>query len=213
MPWERRGQLGPVTAFFETLRESLFRPVAFFRAMEPAGNLGAALLYAIVAGWASFLFGALWEMLLPFHWPTAFGGLTARSSSAAEIALGIAVCLVAVPLFVPVGVFVVSLVYHGLLVLFGGARRGLEGTVRTVAYASGAQLLNVVPICGVLLILVWGVVVQVIGLREVHGIQTGKAVAVVLLPYLLCVILVVGLVAVLLVALPGTLGEILREAS
>jgi hypothetical protein len=213
VPWERRGELGPASAFFETVFQSLLRPAAFFRSMDPAGSLGAALFYAIVVGWGSFLSGALWELLLPFHWPTAFGSLAERSTSGAEIALGLALGLVAIPLFVPVGVFVVSLVYHGLLLLFGGARWGLEATVRTVAYASGAQLLNVVPICGVLLILVWGVVVQVIGLREVHGIQTGKALAVVLIPYLLCAILVVGLIVLVLVALPGALDEVLRQAS
>jgi hypothetical protein len=83
--------------------------------------------------------------------------------------------------------------------------------VRTVAYASGPQLFSVVPICGVLLILVWGMVVTIIGLREAHGIQTGKAVAVVLVPYLLCAILFVGLIAIVLVAFPGGLQEVLRS--
>ena len=71
-----------------------------------------------------------------------------------------------------------------------------------------------VPICGALLLLVWGIVVHVIGLREAHGIETGKAVAVVLVPFFLCAILIVGLVALVLVALPaGGLDDILREAS
>jgi hypothetical protein len=125
--------------------------------------------------------------------------------------LGVAYGLVMVPILVPIGVFVISAVYHGLLILFGGTRRGFETTVRTVAYASGPQLFSIVPFCGVLLVVLWQMVVTIIGLRETHGIETGKAAAVVLVPYLLCAILVVGLLAIVLVALPGGVDEILRS--
>ena len=131
MPWERRHQLGPVSAFTGTLVQSVFRPAAFFRAMDPVRNVGAALFYAIAVGWLSFLFGALWEIVLPFHWPSALGSLDGHVARGLTRVMGVAYGLIMVPILVPIGVFVISVVYHGLLILFGGARRGFETTVRT----------------------------------------------------------------------------------
>jgi hypothetical protein len=79
-----------------------------------------------------------------------------------------------------------------------------------VAYASVLQLaswLAAIPILGILVIIaitVYGVVLSVIGIREVHATTTGRAAAVVLIPVvifgLLALLIGVAIVAILAAA-------------
>ncbi len=89
------------------------------------------------------------------------------------------------PVIAVVGAFVGTAVLHVLALLFGG--RGSYGALFN-AGAHGHALLsaaNVVPVLGSLVALVWGVVVSVVNLEEVHGLSRGRAVIVVLIPVLL----------------------------
>jgi hypothetical protein len=51
---------------------------------------------------------------------------------------------------------------------------------------------QVVPFCGGLIGMVWSIVVQIIGLKEMHETGGGTATAAVLLPMVLCCCLCVG---------------------
>ena len=88
---------------------------------------------------------------------------------------------------------------HFLLMLFGGAPRPYETTLRVFCYGWSVGAINLVPICGVFIGAIWRFVVEIIGLRDAHPVPTGRAAAAVLLPVVLsclCIILaffVVGL--------------------
>jgi len=59
-------------------------------------------------------------------------------------------------------------------------------------------VLQVVPVLGSIAGYVWGIVLDVIGLRETHGITTGKSLLAVFLPMLLCcgfLVIIVSLIA------------------
>ncbi len=208
IPWERRVELGLLTALVQTVVETLVRPAAFFRRMDPRGSVGTALVYAILVGWASLVVEVVWRELVPFPWPAALDGLAGRGENGVSLLLALVFVSILAPILIPLSVFVLALVYHGLLVLFGGPSRGLEATARTVAYSQGAHLLNIIPFCGALIGFAWWIAVMVIGLREVHGTQTGKAIAVVVAPALLCVVVAVGMLVFLLLAVPGALEQL-----
>jgi hypothetical protein len=93
--------------------------------------------------------------------------------------------VVLAPLLTFISTYLVAAVVHLLLMLFRGANRPFDATLTVVGYANGLNLLNVVPGCGSLIALVWGLVVLIIGLGETQRCGSGKAAAAVLAPVLL----------------------------
>ena len=61
VPWERRSEIGWLRAIGASARELALRPTAFFANMNPDGDLGEALLFAVLApavpilGWCSVI--------------------------------------------------------------------------------------------------------------------------------------------------------------
>jgi len=101
------------------------------------------------------------------------------------------------PIFVTAGLFLAAGIYHVVLWLLGSARRDFEATFRVVAYGHAVSVFLVLPFCGNVVGLVWGIVVATIGLAEAHGIGRGRALAAVLLPMVVsccCCAAMVGLV-------------------
>lgn len=201
VPWERRRELGFVSALFQTVRESLFDPVAFYRRVDPRGPIAPALLYATLIGVVAATFTLLWELAVPSPW----GGIVPAETRAEAIPSVVAsLALWALtPILTPLAVLIGAAIYHLVLLVLGGPSQGYGGTVRATAYAAAPELLALVPFCGGFIAIPWLLVLYVIGLREVHGIQTGKAIAVVLIPFLMCAILVGLMVALVLATVAG----------
>jgi hypothetical protein len=195
-PWEQRGGRGAVGAFAETLQRALFRPAAFFRGTDPDRGAGGALLYAVIVGTISLGVALLWQRALADRAPFEAGG---RLSGLFESRRAIA----GVSLFLPIGVALGNLVWaavlHVSLAVLGGARRGFGATLKAVCYSSSATAFNVFPVCGAPIGAVWQVVVQIIGVRELHRTSTGRAFWAWLLPFVVAICLAgaVGIAAAL----------------
>ena len=97
-------------------------------------------------------------------------------------------------IIVPIALFVWSGVLHLCLLLVGGANEGYQATFRVVSYSSVTSLFNAIPVVGTIASL-WGIVLTVIGLREVHNTSTGKSVAAVLMPVGVAILLAIGAIA------------------
>lgn len=190
-PWEERDRIGLVAALAETTRQVLTAPSRFFRAMPVSGGLGSPLLYALLLGWFGVLVAAFYQAL----WDSVAGArlspLLADNPELARLVgwaqgwVGFAWQAVFGGLAVLLGVLLWSGVVHLLLLAFGGGRRGLEATLRVIAFAQATSLLALLPFCGALVAGPWSLVVQVIGLSEAHGVGRGKAAVAVLLPLVL----------------------------
>jgi len=197
-PWEQRGGRGRIAAFAETLQESLFRPTAFFRRTAPEGGAGAALWYAVLVGTLSLAVALLWQralggrMMMMEH-----GGRFPWFFESRAALAGLSVFL---PFGVALGNLVWAAVLHVSLAVLGGARGGYGTTLKAVCYSSSATAFNVFPVCGAALGAVWQVVVQVIGLRELHRTSTARAFWAWLLPF------VVAACAGVAAALAATVG-------
>ena len=104
--------------------------------------------------------------------------------------LAYAICL---PVFAAIGMFLWAGVVHLCLMLLGGAKQGYEATFRALAYSYGAtSLFQVVPFCGGFISIIWSLVAQIIGLKELHETGGGRAAAAVFLPLVLCCCLCIG---------------------
>ncbi len=191
--WERRSELGPGAAVLQTIRQVLLAPSAAFRAMRVEGGWAEPLAFAVLIGSISLWVAQAWSMLVNTLL-LGMGGMGAQEIAAANVSeLAFAM---AAPLLVCVATVFGAAVVHVLLIMFGGAPRPFEATFRVMCYSWSVGVLNLIPICGVLIGAVWRVVVQIIGVREAQQVPTGRAAAAVLIPLILtCFCLVLAIIA------------------
>src|SRR5204863_3590191 len=105
LPWDDRQTKGLLSAFIETLQMVLTRPVAAFTAMKREGGLREPLLYAIIGGTFGAVFAITYNFVL-----RSFALFGERQDAMAHVfgGLGWIFLLVLTPLFVVIGMFVVS---------------------------------------------------------------------------------------------------------
>ena len=197
VPWERRSELGFLTALVDTTLQVLSTPRDFFRRVSPTGGLGAPLLYAVIVGYvglvATAVYDAIFEALVGHE--TAELGLGPEIDRALAMVQGGPGLLVQVligPFVLVVGLLVVSGLNHLCLMMLGGARHGFEATFRAGAYARAASIVSLVPLCGPFVAIVWTAVSSIIGIQVVHDTTLGKAIGSVVLPVLVACCCCVG---------------------
>lgn len=202
-PWESRRALGFWSALWLTWRDSLFRPVPFFRRLAPSGGYGPALGYSILLTLIGFLFSSYWsvvEGLLAGSQGEEGGPLLILAGSFLALLLFL---VVLIPLYVGLLYALVAIIHLGFVVV-GAGRRGFEATFRAVAYSSGTAAFAIFPFFGPVLSSVWWAVVVFIAVREAQRTTNGRATLAFLIPVL--VLVAFGAVlALLLQALLATL--------
>ncbi|MFW6049789.1 MAG: hypothetical protein ACODAU_01375 [Myxococcota bacterium] len=182
VPWERWRQVGLLRAWWDTTRYALRSPTRLFRSPPHANGTVASLGYGLVSYTVGQLGYALFLALLM----VGMGGLSAAAIEGAErdFLLGYFGCMGAavVPLmlvFAPfqglIGALFAAVGAHAALALTRAPRAGFEQSLRAVSYANAAYVAYAVPCLGPLIALVWVPVLEAIGLREVHGVSTGRA--------------------------------------
>ena len=198
--WEQPGPIG--SRFLETVRGVLLDPTAFYRTMRRSAGLGPPLTFGIAGTLIGSLIGSLYQLMF-MSAGTGFGDVTAGEAAFASLFSSGCIVIV-VPVFAVLGMFVGAAIYHVMLLLLGAARQPFETTMRVVAYAMGAtSVLQIIPICGSVLAVVWSIVVYIIGLAQAHEIPTGKAAAAVLIPIAVCCVLTALFYAALLAVFLG----------
>lgn len=199
--WDLEGGRFP-DDFIRAWKESVLSPSRFFSALRPGAALWRAILYYLVLTVVGSGLSLVWNA-----WT---GGMAGAGAADLYEVLGLApgqvqlLGFLAAPFMALAGWAFFSLVYHLLVALLVEERRGLRETARVLSYSwAGPQVFLVVPFVGGIVAGAWSLVLTVVGIREHHGTSTLRAVAVVLVPVLLFV-LVPFVVAIL--ALVGILG-------
>lgn len=212
LPWERRSELGFLNAFVETIKLFVTNPAEGWRRTREKGDYAEPLVFAILVSWIGIavsgvcgaLFGQAWTAFLPSEMKERLGSAMATNAGVLLIQVGLA------PVFVLVGLFIGAAIYHVSFLVVGATKdstSGFEGTFRTVSYASVSQLANVIPFVGGLVALAWNLVLLVMGAVRLHRTTQGKAVAGVLIPFLLCCTCVAVVVAVVIGGLAAAFGK------
>ena len=181
LPWENREQLGAVNALLATIAMVITRPAEAFRVMKDEGSLLDAVLYVIILGVLGTLASFGFSAVLP---GLGFGGDT----FGAILGLGASAAFM---LFAPVAavlmIFIIGGIIHLGLMLFGGANRPFETTIRVLCYTGGsANIFLLVPICGSVIATIVTLVLDCIGLASAHRTDTWRPVAALLLPMVVC---------------------------
>ncbi len=191
--WERRSELGPLTAFFTTVVGVLARPRSFFEGLEPAAPAGSALVFwglatlppLVVSGAGTHGFierlPALLQVdpsVITFHPP-------------------LWLFVVVLPLLQCASLFGAVLLIHVMLALLGGAKGGLRGTLRAAGYGAAPALISLVPLVGGMVAGLWVGILQYYALFWVHRCGHGRLLLAYLLPAILAVVAGLALAAAL----------------
>jgi len=196
-PWEKRSTYGTAQAILQTVKAVLFSPISFFRRTDVAGGLIEPLAFGILVGSIAMMVEVFWQFLLTgetipliaqiFFGPIALGFLFVGT-------------MVFSPLVVVLILFVWSVMAHVCLMVVKGAKNGFEATFRVTAYSQAAHLWGLIPFVGGFIGAIWFLVVQIIGLREIHEISYFKVIVAMLLalafPVVLLVVALLALTAI-----------------
>lgn len=185
----------PVRSFPATVRMVLLEPRAFFRNMILGDSLWNPLVFALVCALISIPLTYLLAPLEPFAGEAeSLGDILAGIGDiglvwVAAIVLAI---LVLAPLYVLLVLYIGAAVYQILVGIFvGRGNAGLDATLRVYAYTSVAGLLSWIPVIGYTASL-YGFFLMFLGIREVHGATTGRALGVVLVPVVFWLLLILS---------------------
>jgi len=183
--WERRDEIGVVRGFFGTVREVLLTPVLFFRTPALEDDAVGGFEHGLV----SFGVGQIALVVQALAMLVVFGGVFAAATRVPAVAavFGGYGCMVIalvptmmihVPVTTLASVGVAAVSMHATLRVLGAARAPFfAGTVRATSYAFATHVLFIVPIVGPFVAVLWTLVIEAIGVREVH--RTGTLVALV----------------------------------
>jgi hypothetical protein len=189
LPWEQPGY--PFfAALIETTKLFLSRPREAFERSSPTIGIGRPLLYGCILSFVGNVFTAIYEFCarsivssMPMH--GAMNDWMSAEWSIPPVARMLGTILVS-PFLIPLGILITAGLVHLFLLLLGGAPGGYANTVKAESYSNAPLFLSVVPICGSIGGLFWALALLVIGLTVVHRISTGKAIAALVLPLVLC---------------------------
>ena len=190
-----------MTGIVEKIKGFLFSPSETFDASKE-DTLGDAFKYYLILLLIPALLSAV-IAAVAFSLLAGFFGrmLSFMSASLAFAGAGAAVVvLIYVLIAGAIGVLIGGLWLHIWVYLVGG-RKGLTQTFKALMYgATPSLLLGWIPVIG-FLASIWALIVEIIGIRQLHEISTGRAVAAVILAIIIP--LVVWLVVWFVILLPA----------
>ena len=208
LPWDERDTRGWVNAFVETMKLVLTQPGAAFTAMKRQGGFTEPLLYGLIGSCiGTIVYLCLWMFMPAFGTFGTFGtyGDYRGSPMLHPYAGGITYFFVIlfVPFWVTIGA---SAILHVCLMIVGGAKQPFETTFRVVCFSMGSvDPLLIIPFCGGLIVGIWRIVLNIIGLARAHDTDTGRAAIAVFLPVIVCC--VGGLVIAMMFGMLGALAH------
>ena len=186
-PWEDRAEIGLWQGIFQTFKAVLFSPEDLFARLSYRDGIREPLAFALLFGSLGTLFALFWQILLISGPILPFDLGLADEFDFVVLFMAVAVF---VPLFVTLTVFVSSGILHLLLLLVRGGQNGFEATFRVMAYSQATQVLGLIPFIGGLVGSLWLLVIQMIGVREMHETSYVKVVLAFLIPFALIFLLV-----------------------
>lgn len=199
LPWEARETRGLLPSFFDTLGLLVTRPAEAWVRMRQSGDSTSPLLFGTAVCWLSMalqgiLFRLIATPILPGFLGRRFGTLSRFGGA------GLVVRLIVAPFIIVIALFLGAAILHFCCMLVGAlqnSRSGFEGTLRAVCYSEVSSLASIIPVVGGLIAIVWWIVLAVQGVERLHQTTSGKAVAAVLIPVVVCCggLLLIGLVA------------------
>ncbi len=197
-PWERRAELGLWQGIHRTFREVLFSPVSFFRTLRFGHGYRDPIAFGLLFGSLGMMLSLFWDF---FFAMAGFGGGLSAIPFPVDTAFIFPALLISSPVIVFILLFVVTGITHLFLRIVRGGGHGFEATFRVVAYGQATQIFGAIPFLGGVLASLWLMVVEVIGLKEMHETSYLRVILAFALPLILIVILALAVLIPLTLSL------------
>lgn len=196
--WDRAKKGEWVHAFTECIKEAITRPVNFFQQVSGGYGWQRPLLFAVIVCEISFLIGSVFQLGFKLMTDVAIGGPFAAFMVPLTWFFTI-LSLIIMPVMIGLAVLIGAGINHLCLMLFGAAKRDFIHTFRVASYVMVSQVCTILPLFGPMAAVVWGVVLNIIGLKVVHDTTYGRSALAVLLPTILCC----GIILIIIMAIAG----------
>jgi hypothetical protein len=175
--------------FVDKIKGILTEPSKTFDALKEETLGGAIQYYAVIVA----IYAVLTALLYAFVFGSMFGQFGTMMGAGAG-ATGAIVLFVIMFVFGIIGSFIGGAIFHIFVYLVGG-RKGLTQTIKAVMYGSTPGLLfGWIPVIG-MIAGIWSLVLEVLGVRQLHELTTGKAILALVIMLVVIVILTIILAA------------------
>jgi hypothetical protein len=188
-PWERREDLGVWQGIYQTFKAALFTPRELFGGMTYERGIREPLAFGLLLGSIGTMVGFFWKFLLTSGGLVAMGFDRFSDFTMSIIFLGI---IIISPIIAIITMFVMSGILHLLLLIVRGGKNGFEATFRVVSYSQATQVFSLIPFIGVFIGGVWILIVQIVGLREIHETSYARVILALLIPMALIFFVAMG---------------------
>lgn len=180
---------GYFTDLGRTFASILFKPSSFFRGIKRSEGLKNPMAFGILTGSLGAMFSLFWQFYLSPEKLSWFVDLFPASIS---LNLLFIILTAVSPILVAINIFIVAGILHLFLMIVRGANNDFGETIKVSAYANAADIFCIIPLfSGSFISLVWGVIVTVIGLREIHETTTFRALMTFLIPLFLFIVFII----------------------
>ncbi len=191
-PFEQLDRYGFFHGLYLTVKLILTSPRLFFSVMPVGGGLAKPLTFTILLTMIQGFVQYFWGMvgLSPSVSPGEADAMVGVAGTVAPL-----VMLLFMPAVIAAGQFLITGVYHLLLMITRTDRTGFEGTFRALAYANAPIILGIFPmpvveveIGWMFAAAIWGLFLTITGLKYIHKTSYSKVIPVCLIPLLLAMI-------------------------
>lgn len=177
--------------FIEILKGILTEPSKTFDALKEE-SIGEALkYYAVFVAISSAIYAVMFSLFFGMML-RQFGTMMGMGTG---VAAGVAMFFMLF-IFGIIGVIIVGSIFH-IFVYIAGGRKGLNQTIKAVIYGSTpGMLLGWIPLVGIIAG-IWSLILEVLGIRQLHEMTTERAILAVVLVFVVSVIIAVILAVVI----------------
>lgn len=190
-PWEDRERFGHVSGFMNTIPQAITAPGRFFENHPVNLGVWGPISFRLVLAVLMTAVEWLWSRIFTGYESSIYElfGMEMPAETGQEALLDFleATSLLWAPVMAVVGVFVFAgLIHLTVKMVSSQPDAGFEASLRAVAYGEAAMILSIIPFCGGVIGVFWGLVLTIIGVRTLHGLSSGQALIAVLAPLALC---------------------------
>jgi len=176
-----------------TLKMILTRPARFFASLHRLGGGRInALAFSLIIVELFFLIYFVWSLAEPAPKISGPGRQEMLGQLGAVPATGLLMGFILVPLLLGLLSYIDALATVVLLKILRTPQVDFYATHRLVCYSAAPGVILAVPVVGTLLsplLLVWNVVLQALGVREIHRVSMVHALAVALIKWTIYLVL------------------------
>jgi hypothetical protein len=184
--------------YLELIKGFLLSPVETFRNVKDTGYRDT-LVYFLALVVINTVLTIPVMLFTSLSGGAVFVTMFQRLGFGTMTAFGIVIIAILMIIAALVLLFIGGAWLHLWVYVFGG-RKGYRETLKALAFGdTPALLLGWIPVAGILAG-IWGLVLSVLGVRELHGISTARALGAVIIAVIIPLLIVIVLAAFLFIA-------------